>query len=88
MADIYDDVKSTASSLMNATGVPQMGKAMTKVGETATAAKDYAVKKAGQATDFVKNKFASSAPAKRTADIDLPAEKKKSLRSGRSMSKR
>jgi len=85
MADTLSDIKQTGQSLMNATGVPQIAKAATALGEGAVAAKDYAGKKLGQATDYVKNLASPATPAKRTTDIDLPKDQKskRSLSRGR-----
>ena len=77
MGDTLDMVKDTASNLMKATGVTQMGGAMSRIGSAASSAAGSIGKGIQSAKDYASAKIAK--PAARTSDIALPRAPKRSL---------
>jgi hypothetical protein len=81
MGDTLDTVKDTASNLMKATGVTQMGGAMSRIGSAAEGVGASIGKGLKSAKDYAASKIAK--PAARTSDIALPKEPKRKLSRGR-----
>jgi hypothetical protein len=80
MGDIFRD---TGESLMKATGAPQIGKAISAVGEKAIGVGDVVGRGLLKAKQYAQSKIAT--PTARTADIALPKEPtgKRALSRGR-----
>jgi hypothetical protein len=81
MGDTIDTVKDTAGQLMKATGVTQMGGAMSRLGSAAIGAGQAVGKGLTAAKDYAASKIAK--PAARTSDIALPKDPARKLSRGR-----